>query len=640
MCGIAAIFSPNVPVAIGEMAPALRLLAHRGPDRKEFWRDSTDKVILGHTRLRVMDLETGDQPMANEAEDVHIIVNGEFYGFEDIRHDLESKGHVFSTNSDSEILLHLYEEMGTHCLSRLRGEFAFALWDARNETLFAARDRFGIKPIYYSMNGGTLRLASEVKALFALGSVAAWDNESLYQTLLSQYPLESRSLFRGIYQLSPGHFLLATSGAVEIRRYWDFNFPLAGSASTRPEQELVEEYRTRLDEAIQIRLRSDVPVAFYLSGGLDSCSLLSMATPHLQQRADAFTVMFDDEDYDESRLAQQMAEKMQARWHPVSVDQSALASHFSDATWHCETLSVNTHSVAKYLLSRAVRDAGFKVVLTGEGADDVLAGYEHFRMDVLLHDASEAERFRGLAALEKESRHVAGYMVPSGEQFLSMDKAQRMLGFVPSWFRAKASLGFRCQGLIDDGFKAEHGQVDVFEKFLNRLDLAGQVKGRTKLDQALYLYEKSSLPNYILSILGDRMEMAHSIEARLPFLDHPLVEFAVTLPASLKIRLSDSSEKFVLREAVKGIVPDAVRTRKKHGFLGPWSFRTQQRDLEILINDTLRGGSLPPCYDRVRMATLLDRLPSLTPQERTPYEPILMMALSACFLQEHFRIYA
>jgi asparagine synthase (glutamine-hydrolysing) len=332
-----------------------------------------------------------------------------------------------------------------------------------------------------------------------------------------------------------------------------------------------------------------------------------------------------------------MAEQMQARFQPVPVDQAALATHFADATWHCETLSVNTHSVAKYLLSRAVRDAGFKVVLTGEGADDVLAGYEHFRMDVLLHEASEEERVRGLAALKEDSRRVAGMMTPTGEH-MPVDKAQRMLGFVPSWFRAKTSLGLRARQLLDDAFVKEYGQVDVLEKLLNRLDLAGQVNGRTKLDQALYLYEKSSLPNYVLSVLGDRMEMAHSIEARLPFLDHPLVEFAVNLPPRLKIRLSDASEKFVLREAVKGIVPDAVRTRKKRGFLGPWSFRTRQRDLEILMQDTLRGTSLPPCYDRKRMTTLLDRLPRMDSEERTPYEPVLTMAMSVCFLQERFNL--
>ena len=635
MCGIVAILSSGARLQAEALAPALELLGHRGPDHAGQWQDPTGQAALGHTRLSIMDLETGDQPIANEAKDLHIVVNGEFYGFEAIRHELESKGHRFATSSDSEILLHLYEELGTRCLGRLRGEFAFALWDARNRILFAARDRFGIKPLYYCVDKGNLRLASEVKALFALGCESAWDNESLYQALATQYPLESRSLYRGVYQVPPGHFLLATPGSLELRRYWDFNYPPRGSACALSEGEAVEEYRARLEEAIRVRLRADVPVGFYLSGGIDSCSLLALATPHLSRPAETFTITFDDEEYDESRLAQQMAELAQARFHPVPVDQAALAAHFADATWHCETLSVNTHGVAKYLLSRAVRDAGLKVVLTGEGSDDVLAGYEHFRMDVLLEEADEEERARGLAALHEDSRHVHGLMAPT-EEHLPVDKVHRMLGFVPSWMRAKTSLGLRARRLLDDAFLAAYGRVDVLERLLNRLDLAGQVHGRTKLDQALYLYAKSSLPNYVLSILGDRMEMAHSIEARLPFLDHPLVEFSANLPSWLKVRPSDAWEKVVLREAVKGVVPDSVRTRKKRGFLSPWSFRTEQRDLEILMQDTLRGTSLPPCYDRNRMAALLDRLPAMDAGERTSYEPVLMMAMSACFLQERF----
>ncbi len=218
MCGIAGVLSSGPPIQNGVITPALKLLAHRGPDNSGQWHDPNGRIVLGHTRLRVMDLQSGDQPIANEAGDIHIVVNGEFYDFEEIRRELQSKGHEFATASDSEILLHLYEELGTQCLGKLRGEFAFALWDARNRILFAARDRFGIKPLYYSLDGDALRLASEAKALFALGCEAGLDNESLYQALSTQYPLENRSLYRGVYHVPPGHFLLATPSSLELRR--------------------------------------------------------------------------------------------------------------------------------------------------------------------------------------------------------------------------------------------------------------------------------------------------------------------------------------------------------------------------------------------------------------------------------------
>ena len=633
MCGIAAIFSPRIPFNDQVLSHALSVLNHRGPDQRGNWYDPNGRIALGHTRLRIMDLEGGNQPMSNESGNIHAIVNGEFYEFESIRSELENRGHTFSSKSDSEILIHLYEEYGTHCLIKLRGEFAFALWDESNQTFFAARDRFGIKPLYYSQDDDMLRVASEAKALFSMGCKPRWDQDSLYQALLTEYPLENRSLFKGIYQLPPGHLLIATSGAVEVRRYWDFNYPLENSSTGYSLENAVEEYRYLLEQAIRIRLRADVPIAFYLSGGIDSASILGMSIPHLNYPAEAFTVKFVDEDYDESPLAAEIAKELQVQWHPVVLDQADLASKFPEATWHCETLSVNTHSVGKFLLSRAVRDAGFKVVLTGEGADDVLAGYSHFRMDALLHMASSIERDQGLATIEADTQQIAGMMTPTGEN-LPVEKAGRILGFVPSWFLAKTSMGYRCKQLFHDDFVAELGQIDVLERLLERLDLTGQVYGRAKLNQSMYLYHKSSLPNYILSVMGDRMEMAHSIEARLPFLDHHLVEFVINLPARLKVRPSDAMEKFVLREAVRGVVPESTRTRKKRGFLSPWSFSSPA--LEILMQDTLRSQSLPSCFDRSRITQLLDSLSDIDISERIPHEPVLAMVMSACFLQEKF----
>jgi asparagine synthetase B (glutamine-hydrolysing) len=257
---------------------ATNILRHRGPDSQGAWLSPDQRVGLGHARLSIIDLTTGDQPIANEDERIHIVVNGEFYDFERQRRELERRGHLFRTRSDSEIALHLYEEFGTHCVQQLRGEFAFVLWDESNQMLFAARDRFGIKPLYYAVQDGTLYLASEIKALFAAGVPARWDHEYFYQHATGP-AMPDRTLFDGVHQVPPGHCLTATTNGMRILRYWEFSYPRADEleADTRDESAWIEEFAAVFDEAVKLRMRADVPVGCYLSGGLDSCAVLGFA---------------------------------------------------------------------------------------------------------------------------------------------------------------------------------------------------------------------------------------------------------------------------------------------------------------------------------------------------------------------------
>src|SRR5215468_452820 len=354
MCGIVALFSRRDPISERVLQRATQSLYHRGPDGQRHWMSPDRRIALGHARLSIIDLTTGDQPIASENEQTRIVVNGEFYGYEAIQAELEKAGHRLRTRSDSEIALHLYEDLGTQCLHRLRGEFAFVLWDETNRTIFAARDRLGIKPLFYAFHNETLYLASEVKALFAAGVPARWDAESLYQSATNG-GYQMRTLYDGVFQVPPGHYLLATDRHVQLHRYWDFDYTLAnGGEARRSDTDYAAEFREVLEEAVRIRLRADVPVACYLSGGLDSCSVLGLAARHRSDPIRAFTLTFDMGEYDEEPQAREMAAKVGAEFVPIPVRQDDLADHFAAAILQSETFCLNAHGVAKYLLSRAV----------------------------------------------------------------------------------------------------------------------------------------------------------------------------------------------------------------------------------------------------------------------------------------------
>jgi asparagine synthase (glutamine-hydrolysing) len=642
MCGIVAIFSPEEPISDATLQRATASLHHRGPDGQRHWISADRRVGLGHARLSIIDLATGDQPIASEDGETRIVVNGEFYGYEAIQRELEKGGHRLRTRSDSEIALHLYEDLGTQCLHRLRGEFAFVLWDERTRSIFAARDRFGIKPLFYAWHEGKICFASEVKALFAAGVPAKWDDASFYQSIAFGGH-QIRTLFDGVFQVPPGHYLIATDRHVQLSQYWDFNFPRADAAAARrSDQDCAAELRSVLEEAVRIRLRADVPVGCYLSGGLDSCAVLGLAAKHHNGPVRAFTLTFDRSEYDEGAIAEEMARKAGAEFRPIPICQDDLADHFADAIHQAETLCVNAHGVAKYLLSRAVRDAGYKVVLTGEGSDEVLGGYAFFRRDMLLYnqegqDPAEAKRLLDeLTRLNPVSR---GLLLPDGEAG-PLDTVKRVLGFIPSWIETFSARTEKMRALLADGFLAKFGRAEGFRTLFSEIDVRGRLSDREPLNQSLYLWGKTVLPGYILTMLGDRMEMAHSIEGRVPFLDHHVVETLASQPVSQKIR--GMTEKYVLREAARDVISDTVYKRQKHPFLSPPATLNPQQRLNTLMQDMLRGKALTglPFFDRSKVIGLLDRLYAMDDGSRVANDQILMMIASACVLNERYRMAA
>ena len=635
MCGITAVLSRHDRVRDETIRAGMAALHHRGPDGRAHWTSPDARAALGHTRLSIIDLSTGDQPIANEDQSIHIVVNGEFYDFERTRADLERRGHRFRTKSDSEIMLHLYEDHGPEALHHVRGEYAFVLWDARNQRLIAGRDRFGVKPLFYAEHDGALYLASEVKALFAMGVPGRWSAEAVYAGGF-MIPAE-RTLFHGVHAVPPGHYLRATRESHRVHQYWDVDYPADHALATKSEAEYVAGFRTVLEESVKTRLRADVPVGCYLSGGIDSCAVLGLAARHHVGPVRAFTLTFDGAQYDEGAIAAEMAKHAGADFHPIAVKQADLATHFRDAVLQSEIPFINAHTVAKYMLSRAVRDAGYKVVLTGEGSDEILAGYPPFRRDMLLHHTAgqnPADVSRLLHELETGNQVSRGLLMPDGDGDVGPACA-RILGFVPTWIEAQGGGRRRMASMMRDDFLAAHRDVDVIGTLLSSLDVKRRMEGRNAVHVALYLWAKTILPHYILSNLGDRMEMAHSVEGRVAFMDHHVAEFLHHTPVAMKIR--GMTEKYILREAVKDVITPTVYNRQKHPFLAPPSTLHQDEPLHALMQDTLRSAAVDkvPFLDRRKVVGVLDALEKETDVgKHIVNDQMLTVALSMVFMHE------
>lgn len=626
MCGIVSIVSPQGAIDKTRLKKATDALIHRGPDGEGFWIADNHQVALGHRRLSIIDIAGGRQPISNEDNSIHSIVNGELYGFEEIRKNLQAKGHKFSTHTDSEIVLHLYEEYGIDCLQYLRGEFAFIIWDEKKQRLFAARDRFGIKPLCYARHGQELLIASEAKALLAAGVPAQWDDYAFFHAANLQYVPQDRTLFKNIHQLKPGHFLIFENGNLSTRKYWDADYPVEESKVA--DNEALSAFAEVFTEAIRLRLHADVPVCAHLSGGLDSSAVLGIAG-HLQGKPlPAFTVCFEEASYDEFFIAEEMAHKTGSDFHPLRLSQNDLVSHIEDAVFYGEGLAINGHLVGKYLLNKKIRAEGYKVALTGEGADEALAGYPHLRQD-LYHGQPDAQN------LYKTNKASVGVQLALGEQ-LPLEAVKKQLDYIPAFLAAKASLGYRFTSLLSPEFKNKFSGGDCYADLMSEVDIPHQLKGRPHVYQSLYLWNKLALANYILRTLGDGMEMSSSVEGRLPFLDHKVFECARSLPMNVKIR--GKTEKYVLREVAKTYITDTVYKREKHPFMAPPVSVYSNKALDEMIEDTVNSQSFSamPFFERDHVRQQLRTMKTLPRDERAAWEPVLMMVLTAHCIGNRF----
>ncbi|HEY0193907.1 MAG TPA: asparagine synthase (glutamine-hydrolyzing) [Kofleriaceae bacterium] len=606
MCGVVAL--AGAAGAGARVAAGVAALAHRGPDGRGAWTSDDGAIGLGHARLAVVDPAGGAQPIVRGS--LVAVVNGELYG-----HDawLAARGIAMRSRCDSEALVHMYEALGDDCVRAARGELAFVLWDARRRRLLAGRDRFGIKPLVWARWRGGIAIASEAKALFAMGVPARWDAESFVHAAQTQYVWPDRTLFDGVHQLEPGCTLSwQPGGEVELRRYWDF--PL-GAPGISDEAAAADALGAALDDAVRVRMRADAPVCVQLSGGIDSTAVAALAA-RAGRLAGAFTVGWTGDDaYDERASAAATAARLGVPHTVIEVDGAAIAARWPAAVAHGEGLAINGHIVGKWLLSRAMRDAGMKVALTGEGADEILAGYPHLRIDA-------GARLAGHAA----SR---GVMLPSGDG-LSTAGVAALLGRVPTWIAAKATLGLRVRGLLAPDLLRQFADIDPLAALVARVGGAG-LRGAAPLHVGAVTWSRSALAQYILRTLGDGMEMAHGIEGRVPFLDHRVVELAFAIDPAVLV--GGALDKPVLRRAVAGLVPQDVARRPKHPFLAP----PLARLAPALIQDTLRGHALrSPLVDRARLLAVLDRLPAMTDVELQAWDPALMLVLSAAILEARY----
>jgi len=637
MCGLIGALHYKEAVQEQTLQKALHTLHHRGPDDQGLWIDVTHRIALGHRRLSIIDLSSGQQPFTNQDQTVHLIMNGELYDHQAMREKLIQKGHHFKTHSDNEIALHLYIEYGLDFVNHLRGEFAFVIWDDRHNQLIAGRDRFGVKPLVYHHSEKGLFLASEAKALFAMGIAAKWDHYAFYHSANMQYTPQDQTLFDGISQIQPGHLLIAQDKDIRLKKYWDMDYPdiPSGASAEQDDASYISQFSELFHDAVKTRLQADVPVCFHLSGGLDSSAVLGVAAQYSSKPLDAFCVSFDHDIYDEYDIAQEMADYSGANLHVVNVSQDDLVYELPDAVYHGEGLAINGHLSAKLLLNRAINKAGFKVALTGEGSDEVLAGYPHLRQDLLNYDDTPSSP--NIQEIYQSNSVSTGVQLAYGQE-LNTNALLQTLGFVPSFLKAKASLGYRIKNILNDDFKTPFKNTDCYADLMTQLDISGQLNNRHVVHQSSYIWSKLTLANYILKTLGDGMEMSHSIEGRLPFLDHKMFAFLRTLPLHMKIK--KGVEKYILREAVKPYVSKTIYQRQKHPFMAPPISLFSNQKLNDFIQDTVESSSFKniPFFDRGKVKALLSNLNTMTTAERRAYEPVLMTVLTTGLLQERFNL--
>ncbi|KAK8039509.1 asparagine synthetase [Apiospora rasikravindrae] len=610
------------------LAKGLELIAHRGPDARGIWVDTTSTVALGHCRLSIIDLSpSGDQPMHDDAGHIHAVINGEIYDHERLRAECVAAGYEFKGNSDSETAVALYQRYGAPAfLEYCRGEFSMVIYDDRTGEVFAVRDRFGIKPLFWTIQGDELFFASEMKAFLPLGWKPEWDADAI---ALRTSHVGTSTIFKGVQRVEPGHYMtVARDGTIAHKKYWDLDYSDKRAVDHRSPEEMVQLVREELINAIRLRLRADVPVGVYLSGGLDSSMVAGMikhlidtegATMGSQERSERITTLtieFDSKDkgsvYNEagaSAIASRTAKWLGVREVTVNANETLLAEQFEAATWFGEQAVHQLSFVAKVELSKRARESGVKVILTGEGADENFAGYPWYLPDLLLEpDYSRPDgllsqdpdllaelrdkawtQFRDLWAgqYEPELSTLASQLTP--------DLQRRM-----NHIRAPLAFDFETgQKVLAPALRIKYNINDRLQAVLATFDDEVQTKIQNKwhpLNSSLYIGAKDVLANMIIPLNADRTEMSHSLEGRPPILDHKLAELVCHLPPSVKLAyFPDGSglesgrstfksyaadavqarfrEKWVLREVARPFVTEEIYARPKHGFTAPTRYQ-------------------------------------------------------------------
>lgn len=618
MCGLTGFIDTR-----GERKPDRELLAqmtdtlvHRGPDSAGYFIE--DNVALGFRRLSIIDLEGGDQPLFNEDGSIVLLCNGEIFNYPELKKLLIQKGHSFKTRCDVEVLLHLYEEYGLDFLNKLNGQFAFVIYDRNKRRLFLARDQFGINPLYYTNVNGLFIFASEIKAILQHPQVKREvDLTGLDQTLSFPGLVSPRTMFKGIQSLQSGHYIIVENEQVSVREYWDLNYPPLGvSANNKSEQDYVAELKEILTRSVEYRLQSDVPVGFYLSGGLDSSligALIKQVAPDTPRQS--FSIGFRDEEISETKHQQLMAEFTHSIHNEIIFDWSEIVERMSRMIYHCECPVRESYNTCSLALSEAARNAGVKVILTGEGADELFAGYVGYRFD----------RFR-----ERESKSY------DLETVLEDELREKLWGD-KDFFYEKDHHALRevKQALYSASLNESYKEFDCLNHPLINKE---RLRGRHPVHQRSYLDFKLRLSDHLISDHGDRMALANSVEGRYPFLDMDLIEFSTRIPPDLK--LHDYVEKYILKRVAENVLPREIVNREKFGFHAPGSPYLLRQGTEW-INDMVsherikrQGYFNPEVIDRLRAQYTRDDFKLNLPFE----DDLLIVVLTFSIFLDTFKL--
>jgi asparagine synthase (glutamine-hydrolysing) len=549
---------------------------HRGPDDEGYY--VSGPIGLGFRRLSIIDLKSGHQPLSNEDGTIWIVFNGEIYNFQELRAFLLGKGHIFKTKTDTEVIVHLYEEFGPECLQKLRGMFGFAIWDQNTKTLLLARDRVGIKPVYYCLTDAALVFGSEIKAILADPSIRREIAPELIDRFLTfKYVPGDETLLKGIHKLAPGHYLLIKNGNPVVREYWDLDFE-----QRRPNLTVEEAESTLVDllrKTVQLHMIADVPVGVLLSGGVDSTGVLSLAVNETQKKISTFTVGFGGQEVaDERPYARLAAQRFATQHYEMTISAQDFAAFMPQYVWHMEEPVCEPPAIAMYYVSKLARNY-VTVLLSGEGGDEAFAGYSNYRNLVWLERLK-----RGISPLNGAVAQGLSF----ANSLLHMPRMSKYVPLItdtfPDYYASRTSMVYRgvrngLSGLYSADFAASIDREHSLEP-LRRLQ--AHVKGQNVLDAMLYIDTKTWLPDDLL-IKADKMTMANSLELRVPLLDHEVLEFAASLPPSFKLK--GFTAKYILKKALCQRIPKEIRNRKKAGFPVPYGswLRNDLRDMVRMV---------------------------------------------------------
>ena len=568
MCGIAGLVTNNAispdAEAVQRMASELR---HRGPDSLNI--KCFPGVALAHTRLSIIDLKTGNQPIANEDKSIWVILNGEIYNYIELRKDLVAKGHIFSTKSDTEVIVHLYEEYGDDFVNQLNGQFAIALCDRRNKRVLLIRDRVGIAPLFYTQNESGLIFASEVKSLLTtFKSSPKMNINALDQIFTFWSPVSPNTIFKDIYEVSPGEMLVINyhEEGIEVQKsiYWDWNFPVNSDFCSLDDSSSATKLKELLIDAVNIRLRSDVPVGAYLSGGLDSSAIAALINNYTDNKLRTFSIEFEEKDFDESNYQNLFRENLSTEHSSISCANEDISTNFLNTIWHTESPILRTSPVPMQLLSGLVHKQNYRVVFTGEGADEVLGGYDIFKEAKIRKFWS---RFPDSKVRPLLLRKLYPYLnMAQGDAYLKLFFGQGL--DTPERFSfshlTRWSSTSQCKEFFSDDVKSSINQnaLDTYQATLPK-----EFEHWNYFNKAQYIEAKTLMGGYLLCSQGDRMLMSNSVEGRFPFLDHNVIEFANTLHPKLKMK--GLNEKYLLKQAMSNELNKNIIGRYKQPYRAP-----------------------------------------------------------------------